>query len=98
MVACLDTDLNIPGAIHHVITRGLNRQKGKKRDRRIMPYQKDLGTQTGMTNEWLKEQGLVSIKELWVKPPTCRVWSVEEEEKTSPSPYLEVYIPFVNFI
>ena len=27
MVACLDTDrLNIPGAINHVITRGLNRQ------------------------------------------------------------------------
>ena len=31
MVTCLDTDrLNIPGAINHVITRGLNRQKGEK--------------------------------------------------------------------
>jgi hypothetical protein len=26
MVACIDTRLNIPGAINHVITRGLNRQ------------------------------------------------------------------------
>ncbi len=25
-----------------------------------------LATQTGMTNQWLKEQGLLSIKELWV--------------------------------
>jgi hypothetical protein len=28
-----------------------------------------LATQTGMTNQWLKDQGLVSVKELWVK--TC---------------------------
>ena len=26
-----------------------------------------LATQTGMTNQWLKDQGLVSVKELWVK-------------------------------
>jgi hypothetical protein len=26
----------------------------------------DLVQQTGMTNQWLKEQGLVSVKELWV--------------------------------
>jgi RNA-directed DNA polymerase len=25
-----------------------------------------LATQSGMTNEWLKEQGLLSVKELWV--------------------------------
>jgi RNA-directed DNA polymerase len=25
-----------------------------------------LATQVGMTNKWLKEQGLVSIKEMWV--------------------------------
>lgn len=25
-----------------------------------------LATQTGMTNQWLKEQGLLSVKELWV--------------------------------
>jgi RNA-directed DNA polymerase len=25
-----------------------------------------LATQTGMTNQWLAEQGLVSVKELWV--------------------------------
>ena len=24
-------------------------------------------TQTGMTNDWLKAQGLVSIRELWMK-------------------------------
>jgi RNA-directed DNA polymerase len=34
-----------------------------------------LATQSGMTNEWLKNQGLVSVKELWVKihfPATAR--------------------------
>jgi len=34
-----------------------------------------LATQTGMTNEWLKDQGLVSVKELWVNihyPATAR--------------------------
>jgi len=35
------------------------------------PCARTLPTQTGMTNEWLKEQGLLSIKELWVNiyPP-----------------------------
>jgi RNA-directed DNA polymerase len=28
---------------------------------------RSLGTQTGMTNEWLRTQGLVSIRELWMK-------------------------------
>ena len=27
---------------------------------------KTLATQTGMTNEWLKQQGLVSIRDLWI--------------------------------
>lgn len=34
-----------------------------------------LGTQTGMTNQWLKDQGLLSVKELWVNihyPATAR--------------------------
>jgi RNA-directed DNA polymerase len=34
-----------------------------------------LATQSGMTNEWLKDQGLVSVKELWVNihyPATAR--------------------------
>jgi RNA-directed DNA polymerase len=34
-----------------------------------------LATQTGMTNQWLKEQGLLSVKELWVNihyPTTVR--------------------------
>jgi len=34
-----------------------------------------LATQTGMTNQWLKDQGVVSVKELWVKihyPATAR--------------------------
>jgi RNA-directed DNA polymerase len=34
-----------------------------------------LATQSGMTNQWLKDQGLVSVKELWVKihyPATAR--------------------------
>ena len=28
---------------------------------------KTLATQTGMTNEWLAEQGLLSIRDLWIK-------------------------------
>jgi len=28
---------------------------------------KTLATQTGMTNDWLKAQGLVSVRELWMK-------------------------------
>jgi len=34
-----------------------------------------LATQTGMTNQWLKDQGLLSVKELWVRihyPATAR--------------------------
>jgi RNA-directed DNA polymerase len=34
-----------------------------------------LATQTGMTNQWLKGQGLLSVKDLWVKihyPATAR--------------------------
>jgi RNA-directed DNA polymerase len=34
-----------------------------------------LATQTGMTNQWLKDQGLLSVKELWVNihyPATAR--------------------------
>lgn len=33
------------------------------------PYRlaRTLATQTGMTNEWLREQGLVSIREQWIK-------------------------------
>ena len=36
---------------------------------------KSLGTQTGMTNQWLEKQGLISVKELWVNihyPTTVR--------------------------
>lgn len=36
---------------------------------------KTLATQSGMTNQWLKDQGLLSVKELWVKihyPTTVR--------------------------
>jgi RNA-directed DNA polymerase len=28
---------------------------------------KTLATQTGMTNEWLEQQGLLSIRQLWMK-------------------------------
>jgi hypothetical protein len=34
-----------------------------------------LAAQHGMTNKWLEEQGLLSVKELWVKlhyPATAR--------------------------
>lgn len=28
---------------------------------------KTLATQTGMTNDWLKRQGLISVRDLWMK-------------------------------
>ncbi len=28
---------------------------------------KTLATQTGMTNAWLKSQGLLSVRDLWMK-------------------------------
>ena len=41
------------------------------------PYRlaKTLATQSGMTNKWLKDQGLLSVKDLWVEihyPATAR--------------------------
>jgi len=41
------------------------------------PYRlaKTLATQSGMTNKWLRDQGLLSVKELWVNihfPATAR--------------------------
>lgn len=44
----------------HAILTGLSR-KGPWR------LAKTLATQTGMTNEWLAKQGLVSIRDLWMK-------------------------------
>lgn len=53
---------------HHALTTGSSR-KGYWR------LSKSLGTHTGMTNQWLKDQGLISVKELWVNihyPTTVR--------------------------
>jgi len=50
------------------IRAGLNRDGSWAMSRR-------LDAQTGMTNKWLEEQGLLSVKELWVKlhyPATAR--------------------------
>jgi RNA-directed DNA polymerase len=44
----------------HAILTGISR-KGYWR------LSKTLATQTGMTNEWLEKQGLLSIKQLWMK-------------------------------
>jgi RNA-directed DNA polymerase len=44
----------------HAICTGISR-KGYWR------LSKTLATQTGMTNEWLKQQGLLSIRQLWMK-------------------------------
>lgn len=52
----------------HALTTGSSR-KGYWR------VSKSLGTQTGMTNQWLEKQGLISVKELWVNihyPATAR--------------------------
>jgi RNA-directed DNA polymerase len=44
----------------HAILTGIS-QKGDWR------LSKTLATQTGMTNEWLGQQGLLSIRQLWMK-------------------------------
>ena len=44
----------------HAISTGISR-KGYWRLART------LATQTGMTNQWLAQQGLVSIRDLWIK-------------------------------
>jgi retron-type reverse transcriptase len=41
----------------------MHRVARKIHDKRVL---RTLATQTGMTNQWLREQGLISIKELWV--------------------------------
>lgn len=54
--------------LHTAISAGLSR-KGPWR------LSRTLATQSGMTNKWLKDQGLLSVKELWVKihyPATAR--------------------------
>ena len=48
--------------------KGVSVRKGLKEVR-------TLATQTGMTNQWLKDQSLLSVKELWVNihyPATAR--------------------------
>ena len=55
-------------ALHTAILVGLSR-KGYWR------LSRTLATQTGMTNPWLKDQGLLSVKELWLNihyPATAR--------------------------
>jgi len=51
--------LKLGTSLNAAISVGLSR-KGYWR------LSRTLATQTGMTNQWLKEQGLVSIKALWV--------------------------------
>jgi len=60
--------LKLGASLNAAISVGLSR-KGYWR------LSRTLATQTGMTNQWLKEQGLVSIKKLWVNihyPATAR--------------------------
>ena len=60
------TKLGVP--LHFAISVGMSR-KG------YWHLSKTYATQYGMSNEWLKEQGLLSIKELWVNihyPATAR--------------------------
>lgn len=50
------------------IRAGMNRDGPWAMSRRLAAH-------TGLTNQWLKDQGLVSVKELWVKihyPATAR--------------------------
>ena len=45
-----------------------------------------LATQTGMTNKWLKDQGLLSVKELWVNIhyPTTGLGNLSETRSADP--------------
>lgn len=52
--------LELGSSKRHAISTGLSR-KGYWR------LSKTLATQTGMTNEWLEQQGLLSIRDLWMK-------------------------------
>jgi hypothetical protein len=51
------------------IRAGMNRNDPWAMARRLAAH-------TGMTNQWLKDQGLVSVKELWVKThyPATRLY------------------------
>jgi hypothetical protein len=49
-----------PAGRRHAILTGLSR-KGYWR------LSKTLATQTGMTNEWLAKQGLISIRDQWMR-------------------------------
>ncbi len=44
----------------HAILTGLSRKS-------YWHLSKTLATQTGMTNQWLAKQGLISIRDLWLK-------------------------------
>ena len=60
--------LKLGASLNAAISVGLSR-KGYWR------LSRTLATQTGMTNQWLKKQGLISIKEQWVRihyPATAR--------------------------
>ncbi len=37
------------------------------RSKRYWHLPRSLGTQTGMTNEYLAQQGLISVRDLWMK-------------------------------
>jgi hypothetical protein len=55
-------------SLHAAISVAISRKGPWRLSRR-------LATQTGMTNKWLKDQGLLSVKELWVNihcPATAR--------------------------
>ena len=36
---------------------------------------KILATQTGTTNEWIASQGLISVRDLWLKAHDCRLFA-----------------------
>ena len=60
--------LNLGANLKTAIAVGMSR-KGPWR------LSRTLATQTGMTNEWLAKQGLLSVKDLWVSihyPATAR--------------------------
>ena len=55
-------------SLHTAISMAISRKE-------LWRLSQTLATQTGMTNDWLKDQGLLSVKELWVHihyPATAR--------------------------
>ena len=71
-VIVTDMDMKISSMIWFLLKAAIAAGLSRKGPWRLS---RTLATQTGMTNNWLAKQGLLSVKDLWVKihyPATAR--------------------------